>query len=72
MNKRSRDEAYDVDDQLRKFKNTIRDKSNTIIEKELGKIVSRSLHQENISKYLKSQYDLDKTNGARISCSKHN
>ena len=61
--KRTLCEAYAREDQLKEFKQTIRDKSSIIIEKELEKLISRSLNQENVSKYLKSQYELDTTNG---------
>jgi hypothetical protein len=61
--KRCLDQAFDSQDQLAEFKNTIRVKSDEIVEKELGKLVPRSLHRQNVDSYLRRQYDLDKTNG---------
>ena len=53
--KRTLDDAFDSEDQLREFKNTLRLKSHIILEKELDKLVSRSLNQENMAKYIKRQ-----------------
>lgn len=61
--KRNLDDTYDSEGQLREFKSTIKNKSQTILEKELKKLVPRSLNQENVSKYLSSQYALDRSNG---------
>jgi len=61
--KRTLDDAFNSKDQLNEFKNTIKRSSGEILEKELGKIRSRALNKESVARYLKKQYEVDKTNG---------
>lgn len=61
--KRSIDSVYDQNEQLSEFKSTIRKESSKIIEKELGKIISRNLDDEKIKTYLSQQFEMDRTNG---------